>query len=120
MRPRRRPDSRWGRLARFSRRPRTPVRCLLWGVAAFACLLALGAAAPATAKSRLRYVTTKGVRYLYMADIAAAYGMRYEGGTKRFAMRSRYSSLQFVTQEILDEIYGGAPVPKAADEEVRA
>jgi phosphonate transport system ATP-binding protein len=25
-----------------------------------------------------------------------------------------------VTQEILDEVYGGAPVPKAANEEVRA
>lgn len=65
------------------------------GLVLLAWVLALGAAPPATAKPRLRYVTSNGVRYLYLRDVAAYYGLRYEPGRERFALRSRYSSLTF-------------------------
>jgi N-acetylmuramoyl-L-alanine amidase len=62
-------------------------------------LLALGAASPAPAKARIRYVTGNGVRYLYLRDVAAFYGLRYETNQERFAMRSRYTSLSFAKDE---------------------
>jgi N-acetylmuramoyl-L-alanine amidase len=94
VRPRHRPESRRGTAARIGcGRLTTVCGGALRALPLIVCLLCLGAAAPA--KSRIRYVTSGGVRYLYMVDIAAAWGMRYESAGKRFAMRSRYSSLLF-------------------------
>ncbi|NLF16080.1 MAG: hypothetical protein GX595_02330, partial [Lentisphaerae bacterium] len=43
---------------------------------AAAWLLAAAPAAPAAGKARVRYVTSNGVRYLYLADVADLFGMR--------------------------------------------
>jgi len=72
-------------------------RAALPAVPLLVWLLCLGAAAPA--KPRIRYLTRAGVRYLYMVDIASAYGLRYESGSKRFAMRSRYTGVQVTVDE---------------------
>ena len=83
--------SRW---ARWRQRPGA-------GLALLALVLALGAAAPTppAAKTRVRYITGNGIRYLYLTDVASVYGLRYESGTQRFAMRSRYTSLSFAVDE---------------------
>ncbi|NLF16347.1 MAG: N-acetylmuramoyl-L-alanine amidase, partial [Lentisphaerae bacterium] len=64
-----------------------------------AWLLAAAPAAPAAGKARVRYVTSNGVRYLYLADVADLFGMRYEAGSRTFALRSRWSSLVFTMNE---------------------
>ncbi|MBN2451549.1 MAG: N-acetylmuramoyl-L-alanine amidase [Lentisphaeria bacterium] len=72
-----------------------------WALARFAAILILclfpaattpGASGPAF---RIRYVTTGGVKYLYLEDIARYYGMKYEAGKGSVALRSRYSTLTF-------------------------
>lgn len=102
MRPRPRPDLQRTDAA-TAVRPRRAVlrRGLRGGLALLGLLLALGATAPAprAAKSRVRYITGNGIRYLYLTDIASYYGLRYESGTQRFAMRSRYTSLSFAVDE---------------------
>ncbi len=93
--------------------PRTPAGAVVWprragvlrglfvSLALLASLLVLGAAAPtATAsKLRVRYITSNGIRYLYLVDLAALYGLRYESNSQRFALRSRYTSLIFTVNE---------------------
>lgn len=102
MRPSSRPEPGPSVPARTSCARRVPgtgraARALLL----LAWVLSLGAAAPApaAAKARIRFLTSGGVRYLYLADVASFYGMRYETGSKRFALRSRYSSVAFVEDE---------------------
>ncbi len=74
-------------------------RAALRLAAAALSLLCLGAAAPAPAAPRIRCLTSNGVRYLYLADIAAAYGMRYEAASSRFVLRSASARAVFVVDE---------------------
>lgn len=102
MRLRPRPEVQRTDAAVVARPPRALVRRgLLHGLVLLGLLLALGAAAPAlgAAKRRVRYITGNGIRYLYLMDVASFYGLRYESGAPRFAMRSRYTSLSFVVDE---------------------
>lgn len=100
MRSSRRPESGHGAAARAASPGRVAgLRELGRGVMLLAFWLSLGAAAPAPAKARIRYVTSGGVRYLYLTDVASFYGMRYESGRQRFALRSRYSSVSLTVDE---------------------
>ena len=80
---------------------------------AFGLILLLGPgageAAPSSSASRIRYLISSGVRYLYLADIAAHFGMRYEPAGRRFVLSSRYSLLTF-TQDSTEAIVNGTRV----------
>ncbi len=100
MRLRPRPDVQGAVAATVERSRRTAaIRRFSVGLLALGLLLALGAAVPPAAKLRVRYITGNGIRYLYMLDLASFYGLRYESGTQRVAMRSRYTSLSFRVDE---------------------
>jgi len=90
------------------------VRCIL-----FAVLLALLTGSPAlhADKTRIRYATVDGNRYLFLSDVATYYGMRYSraASSKQVCLSSRYSRLVFTLDDratTLNDVsvYLGLPV----------
>ncbi len=86
----------------------------------FIFLLPLSDAAPAT-KPRIRLVEQGGVKYLYLRDIAAFYGMRYSPGAKEAVLSSKYSTIAFTFQSrefTLNgvKVFAGFPLRKKGDE----
>lgn len=76
----------------------------------------------ATAKKpAIRFVEQGGVKYLYLRDIAAFYGMHYRPGVKEAVLRSRYSTITFTSQSrefTLNgvKVYAGFPLRKSGNE----
>ncbi|NLE53428.1 MAG: hypothetical protein GX617_00700, partial [Lentisphaerae bacterium] len=76
----------------------------------------------ATAKKpNIRFVEQGGVKYLYLRDIAAFYGMRYSPGAKEAVLSSKYSTIAFTFQSrefTLNgvKVYAGFPLRKSGAE----
>lgn len=86
----------------------------------FISILPLSEAAPPK-KPSIRFVEQGGVKYLYLRDIAAFYGMRYSPGAEKVVLSSRYSTITFTfrSREFMlngVKIYAGFPVRKSGDE----
>ena len=86
----------------------------------FISILPLAEAAPRK-KPSIRYVEQGGVKYLYLRDIAAFYGMRYNPGADGAVLSSKYSTITFTcpSREFTlngVKVYAGFPVRKSGDE----